>query len=53
MAYSVAHSVFSDMRENTKKGPKSNKETPKENTEEALTSLRPSSDYSLEFPYCF
>ena len=34
-------------------GLKSNKETPKEISEEGLRSLRPLSDYSLEFPYCF
>ena len=34
-------------------GVKSNKETPKEIPEDPLRVLRTSSDYSLEFPYCF
>ena len=36
-----------------KKRRKSNKETPKEIREDPLTTLRPSLEYSLEFPYCF
>ena len=53
MAYFVAHFVFSDVAKKQKKGPKSNKETPKNISRDPLRSLRVSSDYSLEFPYCF
>ena len=49
----MAHFVFSATGNFRKKGPKSNNETPKNISEEGLTVLRGSSDYSLEFPYCF
>ena len=53
MAYFVAHLVFSIPRKKQNLVSKSNKETPKEITEEGLTSLRGTADYSLEFRYCF
>ena len=53
MAYSVAHLGVFISRKKQIFGPKSNIKTPKEISEDPLTMLRPSSDYSLEFRYCF
>ena len=49
----MAHLVFSETQKKQIYGVKSNKETPKEIQERALTMLRASLDYSLEFRYCF